>query len=301
MDERESMSDERWPASDSVVRAGAKEPRMIRSRRSVLFMPGSNARAMEKARVLDCDVVALDLEDAVAPEAKAAARDAVCALVAAKAFASKEVTVRINSLSSPWGAADLEAVAKARPDAIILPKVAGPADIAAAQGGTEVWAMIETPRAVLNIAAIAQSGAACLILGSNDLTKEMRGHTMPGRENLWLAMSQIVFNARAQGLTAIDGTYNAITDAAGFAAACQQGRAFGFDGKSLIHPNQIEAANRAFAPSAEEIAAARRMIAAFALAPDKSVLALDGRMVEKLHAEDAARLLALADAIAGRC
>lgn len=273
----------------------------IRPRRSVLFMPGSNARAMEKARALPCDVVVLDLEDAVAPDAKLAARDAVCAMVAARPFGAREVAVRINALSSPWGAADLEAVATVRPDAIILPKVTGPADIAAAQGGPELWAMIETPRAVLNIAAIAQSGAACLILGSNDLTNEMRGQTMAGRENLWLAMSQIVLHARAEGLTAIDGTYNAITDAAGLAAACRQGRAFGFDGKSVIHPDQIDAANRAFSPSPEDVAAARRVIAAFAQAPDKSVLALDGRMVEKLHAEEAARLLALADAIADRC
>lgn len=264
-------------------------------------MPGSNVRAMEKARTLDCDVVALDLEDAVAPEAKVSARDAVCRLVAARAFGWREVAVRINPLASPWGAADLEAVAKARPDVIILPKVTAAAEIAAARSGPDVWAMIETPRAVLNVAAIAQSGATCLILGSNDLIKDMRGHTMPGRENLWAAMSQIVLSARAHGLAAIDGTYNEITDAAGLAASCAQGRAFGFDGKTLIHPGQIEAANRAFAPGPEEIAAARRIIAAFALAPGKSVLALDGRMVEKLHAEEAARLLALADAIAGRC
>ena len=270
-------------------------------------MPGSNLRAMEKARTLDCDVVALDLEDAVAPDAKNRARDAVCELVAAHAFGGREVAVRINTLSSPWGAADLAAVAQAKPDAIILPKVDGPAEIAAARRGPDaplgmdIWAMIETPRAVLNAAAIAQSGAACLILGSNDLSKEMRANTMPGRENLWTAMSQIVLSARAHGLAAIDGTFNNLTDAAGLAAACAQGRDFGFDGKTLIHPGQIGAANRAFAPSPEEIAAARRIIAAFAQAPDKSVLAVDGRMVEELHAGEAARLLALADAIAGRC
>jgi citrate lyase subunit beta/citryl-CoA lyase len=279
----------------------------IRPRRSVLFMPGSNGRALEKARGLDCDVVALDLEDAVAPQAKDTARDAVCALVAAKAFGGREVAVRINSLSSPWGAADLEAVAKAGPDAIILPKVTRPDEIAAVRRGPEaplgidIWAMIETPAAVLALPAIAGAGAACLILGSNDLTNEMRGLTMPGRENLWAVMSQIVLNVRAQGLAAIDGTYNDIADAAGLAASCAQGRAFGFDGKSLIHPGQIAAANQAFAPSPEEIAAARRIIAAFAAAPDKGVLALDGRMVERLHEVEAARLLALADAIAGRC
>jgi citrate lyase subunit beta/citryl-CoA lyase len=273
----------------------------IRPRRSVLFMPGSNGRALEKARTLDCDVVALDLEDAVAPEAKGAARDAVCQLVAARAFGPREVAVRINSLSSPWGNADLEAVAKAGPDAIILPKIMRPDEIAAVQRGPQVWAMIETPAAVLALPAIAGAGAACLILGSNDLTNDMRGLPMPGRENLWAVMSQIVLNARAKGLAAIDGTYNDIADAAGLAASCAQGRAFGFDGKTLIHPGQIEAANRAFTPSPEDIAAARRIIAAFAAAPDKSVLALDGRMVERLHAVEAARLLALVDAIAGQC
>jgi citrate lyase subunit beta/citryl-CoA lyase len=279
----------------------------IRPRRSVLFVPGSNARAMEKARGLDCDVVALDLEDAVAPGDKAAARDAVCALVAAKAFGTREVAVRINALASPWGIADLEAVAKARPDAIILPQVSGPGEIAAAQRGSEaphginIWAMIETPAGVLALPAIAQAGIRCLILGSNDLTKDMRGQAMPGRENLWAVMSQIILNARAQGLAAIDGTYNSIADTDGLIASCAQGRAFGFDGKTVIHPGQIEIANRAFAPSAEEIIAAQRIIAAFAAAPDKSVLALDGRMVETLHAEEAARLLALAAAIAARC
>jgi len=270
-------------------------------------MPGSNGRALEKARTLPCDVVALDLEDAVAPDAKQAARDAVCALVAAKAFGSREVAVRVNALGSPWAEDDLKAVAKAGPDAIILPKVMDPAEIGAAQRGVDthlaidIWAMIETPLGVLNAAAIAEAGASCLILGSNDLTKDMRGRAMPARENLWAAMSQLVLSARAHGLTAIDGTYNDIADAAGLTASCAQGRAFGFDGKSLIHPGQIEAANQAFAPSPGEIAAARRIIAAFAAAPDKSVLALDGRMVEKLHAVEAARLLALADAIASQC
>ena len=264
-------------------------------------MPGSNGRALEKARTLDCDVVALDLEDAVAPEAKDAARGAVCQLVAARAFGWREVAVRINSLSSPWGAADLEAVAKAGPDAIILPKVMRADEISAVRRGPAIWVMIETPAAVLALPEIAGAGVACLILGSNDLTKDMRGRTMAARENLWAVMSQIVLNARARGLAAIDGTYNDITDASGLAASCVQGRAFGFDGKSLIHPGQIAATNQAFAPSPDEIAAARRIIAAFAAAPDKSVLALDGRMVERLHAEEAARLLALADAIAGRC
>ena len=275
----------------------------VRPKRSVLFMPGSNARALEKARTLPCDVVALDLEDAVAPEAKDAARAAVCAAVSARVFAPKEVVIRINPLSSAWGAEDLKAVAKAGPDAVILPKVQEPDDIAEVRQQApdlNLWAMIETPGAVLNISAIAGAGVQCLVLGSNDLMKDLRAQAMPGRENLWAAMSLVVLAARAHGIGAIDGTYNDIADQAGLTAACEQGRAFGFDGKSLIHPDQIEAANRGFAPSESQIAEARRIQAAFAQNPGVSVLALDGRMLERLHAEEAARLLALAEAIQQR-
>jgi citrate lyase subunit beta/citryl-CoA lyase len=161
--------------------------------------------------------------------------------------------------------------------------------------------MIETPRAVFHLDAIASAGVSCLILGANDLTKDMRAPAMPGRENLWAAMSLIVMNARAHGIDAIDATFNAIHDMEGFAASCAHGRAFGFDGKTLIHPGQIEAANRIFAPSADQLDDARRILAGFAQNPDKNVLALDGRMVERLHAEEAARLLALAEAIERRC
>jgi citrate lyase subunit beta/citryl-CoA lyase len=278
---------------------------MIPPRRSVLFTPGSNARALEKIRALDCDVAALDLEDGVAIEAKDAARGAVCALVAERAFKHKEVVVRINSLATAYGHADLEAVAKAAPDAVILPKVSSAAEIGAVHrllpSSIALWAMIETPRGVLHLDAIAAAGAACLILGSNDLTKDMGARPMAGRENLWAAMSLIVLTARAHGLTAIDGTYNAFPDEAGFAAACEQGRDFGFHGKTVIHPSQIETANRIFAPSPAELEQARRILAAFAQNPDKNVIALDGRMVEKLHADEAARLLALAAAIQNRC
>ena len=271
----------------------------VRPKRSVLFMPGSNARALEKARMLDCDVVALDLEDAVAPDAKDAARAAVCMAVSARIFSDKEVVIRINPLSSVWGAEDLKAVTKARPDAVILPKVQGADDIAEIikhAPGLKIWAMIETPSAVLNVSAIAGAGVQCLMLGSNDLMKDLRAQAMPGRENLWTAMSLVVLAARARGIGAIDGTYNDIADDAGLTRACAQGRAFGFDGKTLIHPSQIEAANRAFAPSEKEIAEARRIQAAFAQNPGASVLALDGRMLERLHAEEAARILALAEA-----
>ena len=278
---------------------------MIRARRSVLFVPGSNARAMEKACSLDCDVVALDLEDSVASEAKDSARKAVCEAVAAKAFGAREVAVRINPLSSPYGHDDMLAVAKAHPDAAILPKVSGAAEVGAEHRAfpesIAIWAMIETPKAVLHLDAIAGAGAACLVLGANDLLKEMGAHPMAGRENLWAAMGLTVMAARAHGLAAIDATYNAINDLQGFVQSCEQGRAFGFDGKTLIHPSQIEIANQAFSPSAAELDEARRILAAFAQHPDKSVLSFEGRMVERLHAEEAARLLALADAIEKKC
>lgn len=272
----------------------------IRIRRSVLFMPGSNARALEKARNLACDVVALDLEDSVAPDAKQAAREAVCAAV--KNYGDREVVVRINALSSPWGRGDLAALCAAGPDAILLPKVGGTADIEAAKCGLPLWAMIETTQAVLNLAAIAGGGAAVLVIGGNDLLKEMRAAPLPARENLWAILTQTIVAARAHGLDAIDGTFNAIADEAGLAAECAQAKSFGFDGKTLIHPGQIAITNRIFAPAAEEVAAARRVIAAFEQPEnrDKGAIKLDGRMVERLHAQSAARLLVLADAIAAR-
>jgi len=253
---------------------------------------------LEKARGLACDVVVLDLEDAVAPEAKDAARAQVCA--AARNYGGRETVVRINPLSSPEGKADLEAVRQARPDAILLPKADSAAHIAGAKGDIRVWAMIETPKAVLNLSEIAASGAACLLLGTNDLLKSMRGQALPDRHNLWAVLTQTVVAARARGLGVIDGTYNDIRDEEGFAQACTQARAFGFDGKTLIHPLQILPCNRAFSPSLDEIAQARRILDAFAANPGKGAIALDGRMIERLHAEEAQRLLALAEAIEGR-
>jgi citrate lyase subunit beta/citryl-CoA lyase len=253
---------------------------------------------LEKARTLPCDVVVLDLEDSVALEAKDAARAAVSGAV--KDYGRREVVVRINPLASAHGKADLQAVGAAAPDAILLPKVESAADIAAVKGAIPIWAMIETPLGILNVAAIAASGAQCLAMGTNDLLKAMRAQPLPDRRNLWAALSQTVISARVHGLSVIDGTYNEIGDAAGFAESCAQGRAFGFDGKTLIHPGQIEACNRAFAPSAQDIARARRIIEAFAQNPGKGAIALDGRMVERLHAEEAMRLLALADTIESR-
>jgi len=253
---------------------------------------------LEKARGLSCDVVVLDLEDAVAPESKDAARAQVCAAV--RNYGGRDVAVRINPLSSAEGKADLDAIRPARPDAILLPKVESPADINPARGDIPIWAMIETPKAVLHLSEIAAGGVTCLLLGTNDLLKSMRGQTLPDRRNLWAVLTGTVVAARAHGLCVIDGTYNDISDEEGFAQACVQGRALGFDGKTLIHPSQIEAANRVFAPSPDEIAHARRVLDAFAQNPGKGVLSLDGRMIERLHAEEAQRLLTLADTIAGR-
>jgi len=278
-----------------------------RPRRSVLYMPGSNARAMEKAQALPADAVILDLEDAVAPDAKEMARAQVCEAVKAKGFGNREVVIRINTLATAWGEADLAAAAEAGPDAILIPKVSSPGDLAAVEarlGAAKValWAMMETPLAILNAGAIAGAGGrlACFVMGTNDLIKEFRGRHTPDRQNLSAALSLSVAAARAYGLSAIDGVYNDIADTAGFLETCKQARAFGFDGKTLIHPSQLAPCNEIFAPSAAEVDAARKIIAAFDLPEnrDKGAIALDGHMVERLHAEIARSTVALADAIA---
>ena len=280
----------------------------VRPRRSVLFMPGSNARALEKARTLKADALILDLEDAVAPDAKEMARAQVCAAVRA-GFGRREVIVRINALSTPWGTKDLLAAAAAGPDAILLPKVSTQGDLiaveqrlAGAGRALALWAMVETPLAILNIAALAAAGGrlACLLMGTNDLIKGMRGVHTEDRLNLAAALGLSVLAARAHGLAIIDGVYNDIANSERFAASCAQGRSFGFDGKTLIHPSQIEPCNRAFAPSPEEVETAKQIIAAFERPEnkDKGAIKLDGRMVELLHAESARRTVALAEAIA---
>jgi citrate lyase subunit beta / citryl-CoA lyase len=278
----------------------------IRPRRSVLYMPGSNARAMEKARALPADAVILDLEDAVAPDAKELARTQVCDVVAARGFGKREVAIRINALSTAWGEADLAAAAEAKPDAILVPKVSSAQDLAAVEarlGARQValWAMFETPLAVLKAAEIAGAGGrlACLVMGTNDLVKEFHGVHTPDRQNLSAALGIAVAAARAFGLAAIDGVYNDIANSDGFTETCRQGRAFGFDGKTLIHPSQIAPCNEVFAPSPGEVEAARKIIAAFDRPENKGkgAISLDGRMVELLHAEIARNTVALADAI----
>jgi len=283
----------------------------IRPRRSVLYMPGSNARALEKARTLAADALILDLEDAVAPDAKELARTQVCDAVKAKGFGKREIIIRVNALATPWGEADLAAAAAAKPDAILVPKVSSPGDLHAieerllrhhAERSVALWAMIETPAAILNVGAIAAAGGrlACFVMGTNDLIKEVRGVHTPDRANLAAALGLSVLAARANNIAVIDGVYNDIQNAEGFKATCEQAKSFGFDGKTLIHPSQVEPCNAVFAPSADEVDAARTLIAAFELPENKGkgAIKLDGRMVELLHAEIARGTVAMADAIA---
>ena len=289
----------------------------IRPRRSVLYMPGSNARAIEKARTLPADAVILDLEDSVAPEAKPAARQQVMDAVTAGSFGAREVIVRINGLDTQWWLDDLNAVAKAKPDAVLVPKVSRPdhledvaerlVDISADQK-IRVWAMMETPLAVLNARDIAAAASdietrlTAFVMGTNDLAKETRAKITPGRAAMLPWLMNCVAAARAFGLDIIDGVYNDLADADGFARECSEARGMGFDGKTLIHPNQIAPCNAAFSPSAEEVAQAKKIIAAFDLPEnrDKGVVQLEGRMVERLHAEMARRTVAIAQAIEAR-
>jgi len=283
----------------------------VRPRRSALYMPGSNARAVAKARTLPIDAVILDLEDSVAPDAKVEARRAVAEAVREGGFGPREVVIRVNGASTEWGAADLEAAVAARPDAILLPKVGSPEEIGrvdrlVAGSGTRIWAMIETPAAILRIDAIASaarvggSAFSCMILGTNDLAKETRARLVPGRAPMLPWLTTVLAAGRAHGLDVLDGVYNNLKDLDGFRTECEQGLDLGMDGKTLIHPDQIAIANEVFAPPAEEVEAARAVIAAFELPENsgKGVISLGGRMVERLHADMARRTVALAEAIA---
>jgi citrate lyase subunit beta / citryl-CoA lyase len=289
----------------------------IRPRRSALYMPGANARAMEKATTLPCDAVILDLEDAVAPDAKETARRQVMSAVAAGGFGSREVIVRINGLDTAWWLDDLTAAAEVKPDGILVPKISKPAHLKivagrlidmAADHKIKLWAMIETPLAIIHAAEIAATvhdaeiRLAGFVMGTNDLAKESRAQLLPGRTAMvpWLATG--VLAARAYGIDILDGVYNDIADHEGFRRECAQGRDMGFDGKTLIHPNQIAPCNAAFSPSEADITQARKIIAAFELPENqaKGVVQLDGRMVERLHADIARRTVAIADAVSAR-
>ena len=265
-----------------------------RPRRSALYMPGANARAMEKARTLPCDVVILDLEDAVAPDAKEAARRQVAAAASAGGFGRREVVIRVNGPDTPWGAADLEMAAASPCDGVLLPKVEAPPALAI---GKPLWCMLETPRGVLRAEAIAAAReVSCLVMGTSDLTADLRARHVPDRSPMLASLSLCLLAARAHGRAILDGVHLDLEDEAAFARACAQGRELGFDGKTLIHPNQIEAANAAFGPGEAEIEHARRVIAAHEQAEreGKGVVVLDGRLVENLHVAEARRVLAYA-------
>ena len=286
----------------------------FRPRRSVLYMPGSNARAIEKARTLPADGVILDLEDAVAPDAKEEARKQVTDAVKAGGFGSREVFIRVNGIDTPWHADDLAAAAHAGPDAILIPKIGRVAQLEMigqrlldmkTDLKTRIWAMIETPEAVFNIDALAaeahdsETRLAGFVMGTNDLAKETRARLLPGRAPMLSWLATCLLAAHGHGIEILDGVYNNLSDAKGFEDECVQARDMGFDGKTLIHPNQIEPCNAVFSPAADEVAHARKLIAAFDLPENrnKGVVQVEGRMVERMHAEMARRTVQIAEAI----
>ena len=285
----------------------------ILPRRSVLYMPGANERALEKAKGLAADALILDLEDAVAPDAKAEARERVCAAASSGEYGSKEVAIRVNGLGTQWHGEDIAAAAKAGPAAVVVPKVDSVEDVHAIEraleaGGapdhTKIWAMVETPVAMLHVEAIAAASErlTVLVMGTNDLAKELHAEHVADRLPLLTGLSLCLLGARAAGKVILDGVYNDIKDADGFQAECLQGRQMGFDGKTLIHPSQIDPANAIWAPSPEAVEDARTLIATFedAILAGKGVVTHNGRMIENLHVENARRILAVADAIASR-
>ena len=280
----------------------------FRPRRSVLYMPGSNQRALEKAKGLPCDGLILDLEDAVAPDAKPAAREAACAAAASGEYGGRELTIRVNGADTEWHADDLAAACAAGPDAIVVPKVDSAeavrtlADALERHGApdrTTLWAMVETPRAMLHAEEIAGASErlSVLVMGTNDLAKELYAEHVPGRRPLLTGLGLALLAARATGRAILDGVYNDVKDADGFRAECRQGRELGFDGKTLIHPGQVEGANEVFAPSEQAVADARGILAAWEDAAGSGVVTYQGRMIESLHVESARRTLSIHDAI----
>ena len=285
-------------------------PATPRPRRSLLYMPGSNPRALEKARDLPADGLIFDLEDAVAPAAKESARAVVAAALAEGGYGGRELVLRVNGSDTPWGHVDLAAAATMPIHAVLLPKVENPDRVAltvsllaefGAPEGLAIWCMLETPRGILYAREIAGASPrlAALVLGTSDLTKDLHAFLTRDRLSLITSLSLAILAARAHGLAALDGVHLDLADDEGFEAACRQGRALGFDGKTLIHPKQIAAANAAFAPSPEEVEWSRRIIAAHgeAAAAGKGVVLVEGRLIENLHVENARWLLALAGEI----
>ena len=288
---------------------------MIRPRRSLLFMPGSNARALEKARNLPADCIILDLEDSVAPESKGLARDQIANAIAAGGFGKREVLIRTNAPDSQWWMDDVTMAAKARPDGILVPKVSSVEDLATiarclldvdAAPSIKVWTMIETARAVLHAEKLAAASRnveprlSGFVFGPNDISRETRIRMLPGRATMLPMITHCILASRAYGLEILDGPYSDFSNVNGFAQECTQARDLGFDGKTLIHPGQIEACNAIFTPPADEVEKARRIIAAFERPENASrgAISLDGQMVERLHADMARRTIAIADSIA---
>ncbi len=283
----------------------------LRPRRSALYMPGANDKALEKAKSLPTDAIIFDTEDSVAPDMKVAARDKVAAAVRSGEYGSRELTIRVNSIETEWHLDDLRSAAQAGPDGIVVPKVGSAADVAAVErvieaagvpDHTRIWAMLETPEAVERAVEIATSSErlAVLIMGTNDLAKELRAALVPGRAPLLWGLARCLNAARYAGKVILDGVYNDVRDPEGFAVEAAQGAQMGFDGKTLVHPSQVEPCNSAFSPTAEEVEHSRRVIAAFdeGLAAGKGVITVDGRMIENLHVDNARRAIAIADAIA---
>ena len=276
--------------------------------RSVLYMPSSNERALEKAKSIPCDGLILDLEDAVAHDAEPAAREAACAAAASGEYGRRTVTIRVNGIGTEWHDADLEAAAQAGPAAVVVPKVGSADEVRGlvdalerhgAPDHTTLWAMIETPGAILDALAIARASQrlSTFVMGTNDLVKELYAEHVPGRAPILPSLHTALLAARAAGIAILDGVYNDVKDTDGFLAECRQGREMGFDGKTLIHPGQVEGANEAFAPSAEAVEDARGLIAAFEAGQGSGVVTYHGRMVENLHVESARRTLAIDEAV----
>ena len=279
-----------------------------RPRRSVLYMPGSNERALEKAKSIPCDGLILDLEDAVAPDAKPAARENVCAAASSGEYGRRELTIRVNGIGTQWHDADLEAACAAGPDGIVVPKVNTPKEVHrlvaameryGAPDRTRLWAMIETPEAILKADKIARADdrLACFVIGTNDLVKELQAQHVPGRAPLLPALAHALLAARRAGIAILDGVYNNVSDADGFAAECRQGREFGFDGKTLIHPGQVEPCNAAFSPSQAEVEEADGIVAAWRDGAGSGVVTFNGKMIERLHVDIAERVLAIHKAV----
>lgn len=278
--------------------------------RSVLYMPSSNERALEKAKTIGCDGLILDLEDAVAPDAKPAAREAACAAAASGEYGRRTVTIRVNGIGTQWHDADLAAASQAGPAAIVVPKVNSAAEVAqlvaameaaGAPDHTTLWAMVETPVAILDALSIARASQrlSAFVLGTNDLVKELYAEHVPGRAPILPSLHTVLLAGRAAGIAVIDGVYNNVKDNDGFLAECEQGRQMGFDGKTLIHPGQVDGANAAFAPSEQAVTDARGILAAWEEGRGSGVVTYNGRMVENLHVESATRTLSIHDAIAG--